>query len=119
MLSMLAHRIDRTGQVSTTYTVNGASGTYKVAIPLLHYEHLAFLGVSVQGEAVPYQLEGTMESEGVVVYSVGVGEPGDGAQITVSGRSPRACLLRCFSGGVRGWMCAAGATRASRCPIQR
>ncbi|CAM9540554.1 unnamed protein product [Ascophyllum nodosum] len=72
-------------KVSTTYTVDGASGNYRFALPKKDHEHLAFLSVTLAKEDIDYSLEASPKggAEGLVMYSVDVGNPGNGAKIAV------------------------------------
>lgn len=65
------------------YTVNGASESYRFAVPQKNHEHLAYMSVSLAKEEVEFVMEDAGVGEGPVVYSAAVGEPGDGAKIMV------------------------------------
>lgn len=74
-------------QVVTTYTVSGASGAYKFALPAKDHEHLAFLSVTMGKKDLGFELEASSasasKSAGLVLYSAAVGQPEDGSKITV------------------------------------
>lgn len=69
----------------TTFTVSGASGAYKFALPAKDHEHLAFMGVTMNKREVEFELEAS-SSAGLVLYSAAVGEPKDGTKIAVGGK---------------------------------
>eukprot|EP00903_Cladosiphon_okamuranus_P016026 g14798.t1 len=69
-------------KVVTTYTVSGASGAYKFALPAKDQDHLAFLSVTMGKKELAFELEASPE-EGLVLYSAAVGQPGDGTKIAV------------------------------------
>lgn len=72
-------------QVATTYTVSGASGAYKFALPAKDQDHLAFLSVTVDKKELEFQLEAS-PPEGLVMYSAAVGQVDDGTKIAVGGK---------------------------------
>ena len=69
----------------TTYTVSGASGAYKFALPAKDQDHLAFLSVTVDKKELEFQLEAS-PPEGLVMYSAAVGQVDDGTKIAVGGK---------------------------------
>ena len=66
------------------YTVNGAGESYRFALPQKNHEHLAFMSVSLGRDEVEFVMEDSGERGGPVIYAAAVGEPGNGAKITVS-----------------------------------
>lgn len=66
------------------YTVDGASGSYNFGLPKRNHEHMAFMTVTLAKEEVEFNVEAfPSEDEGMVMYSAVIGEPGNGAKITV------------------------------------
>lgn len=74
------------------YMVNGASGSYRFALPQKSHEHLAFMSVSLGREEVEFVMEDSGVGEGPVIYAAAVGEPGNAAKITVSASLPERVL---------------------------
>lgn len=70
----------------TTYAVDGASGNYKFVLPQQDHDHLAFLGVTVGGTAVPFAMENgnNANQRSLVSYAAEVGDLPSGSKVTVS-----------------------------------
>ena len=93
----------------TTYTVSGASGAYKFALPAKDQDHLAFLSVTVDKKELEFEPEAS-PSEELVMYSVDLGQAEGGTKIAVGidfvcychlrvlvfvGARARACVCPC------------------------
>ncbi|CAN0277993.1 unnamed protein product [Pylaiella littoralis] len=84
--TQVQRKIDVTTQFAkmlTTYTVSGATGMYKFALPAKDHEHLAFLRASIGKIQLGVERLSASDTEGLVLYSAAVGDPGADAKITV------------------------------------
>lgn len=84
-------------QVVTTYTVSGATGAYKFALPAKGHEHLAFLSASIGKTPLEVERLSSSDTEGLVLYSAAVGDPGVSTKIAVGTvlLFPFLCVLFC------------------------
>lgn len=70
-------------KMSTVYMVDGASESYRFALPQKSHEHLAFMSVFLGSKEVDFVMEDSGEGGGPVIYAAAVGSPGNAAKITV------------------------------------